>query len=131
MKELLEKIKQEIKRLENEDIIPAKTNVQNLKDERIEKMADRFIAYKEVLEKALGEENPTNTIAEYANHVYKDINWTSSEMKDVDNRIDSFKILVSILNLMISREQKKNYLDLKLSKDNTEKIINILDTRER
>ena len=52
-------------------------------------------------------------------------------MKDVDNRIDSFKILVSILNLMISREQKKNYLDLKLSKDNTEKIINILDTRER
>lgn len=131
MEELSEKITQEITRLENEDIIPAKTNVQNLKDERIEKKADRFIAYKEVLEKALREENPTNTIAEYANHVYKDINWTSSEMKDVDNRIDSFKILVSILNLMISREQKKNYLDLKLSKDNTEKIINILDTRER
>ena len=130
MEELLGRIRQEINRLQEKEIRPAETNANNLNDIRIRKMADRFVAYKKVLEKAINEESLT-TITEFANDIYRNINWTSSEIEDVDNRIDSFKILVWILNLITSREQKINYLEKEPSLDNAEKIINILDTREK
>lgn len=127
---MLGRIRQEINRLQEKEIRPAETNANNLNDIRIRKMADRFVAYKKVLEKAINEESLT-TITEFANDIYRNINWTSSEIEDVDNRIDSFKILVWILNLITSREQKINYLEKEPSLDNAEKIINILDTREK
>lgn len=129
MEDFLDRIDKEIKRLQKEDIKPASHNAKTMEDERIKKMADRFTAYKKILQKAKIKGNH-EIIINYAKKIFNDINWTSDEIEYTDNRIDTLKILVYILNLLTSNNNKNKYLEIEHSKENFQKIINIISTKE-
>lgn len=129
MEEVLNSINEEIERLTREDIEPAEHNSTTLDDNRIRDMAERFRTYRYVL-KAARDENSINRIIEYANKLFSRIDWESSETTDVDNRIDSLKILVYIMNLLTTNDNKSSYLKLEHSNSNAQRIINIINIRK-
>ena len=125
---LINEIKLEIERLQKEDISPAEHNGNKTHYDRIIKMAQRFKEYQQVLEKAI-KENSVETIIKYSQEIFINIDWLSVETDATDNRLDSFKILIYILNLLTPIEQKRNYLELENSYQNSEKIINLINTK--
>ena len=127
-KNLITRINLEIERLQKEDISPAEHNGNKTRDDRIIKMALRFKEYQQVLEKAI-KENSVETIINYTQKIFINIDWLSVETDATDNRLDSFKILVYILNLLTPIEQKRNYLELENSNQNSDKIINLINTK--
>ena len=127
-KNLITRINLEIERLQKEDISPAEHNGNKTRDDRIIKMALRFKEYQQVLEKAI-KENSVETIINYTQKIFTNIDWISVETEATDNRLDSFKILVYILNLLTPIEQKRNYLELENSNPNSKKIINLINTK--
>lgn len=128
-KNLITIITAEIERLQKEDINPAEINGNKIQDDRMIKMAQRFKEYKQVLENAIKEDS-VEIIINYAKKIFINIDWNSTETEATDNRLDSFKILVSILNLLKPVEQRRNYLELVDSNQNSEKIINLVNKKE-
>lgn len=129
MKDFLSRISSEIKRLEEEDIQPAKHNAEKHCDKRISQMAQRFETYEKTLEDAK-DNNNIEIITNYAKNIFNNIDWVSDDIESTDNRIDTLKILVYILNLLTSNSNKNKYLEIEYSKENFQKIINIISTKE-
>ena len=122
MEELTRKnIQAEIERIDKYEIEPTKTNVNNLGDDRIKEMLNRFLTYKTTLEDTLANDD-MSVLVEYARNIFNNINWTSSDTNDVDNRIDAFRILVYIFNLLTSN--KRNWNEIEQSQRSAEFIVN-------
>jgi len=92
-------------------------------------MAQRFETYEKTLEDAK-DNNNIEIITNYAKNIFNNIDWVSDDIESTDNRIDTLKILVYILNLLTSNSNKNKYLEIEYSKENFQKIINIISTKE-
>lgn len=120
------KIENQIERLQDNEIKPSEHNANVILDSRISKMLDRLRDYETALIQ-VKDSNNDNFLITYANTIAQAINWNSDSIDDRDNMLDSFRILVSIMNLIC--DEDTNYLNLVINEDNTNKILNRINNR--
>lgn len=120
------KVANEIERLQDNEIKPSEHNANVILDSRISKMLDRLRDYETALIQVKNSNND-NSLITYANTIAQAINWNSDSIDDRDNMLDSFRILVSIMNLIC--DEDTNYLNLVMNEDNTNKILNRINNR--
>lgn len=114
-------IQAEIERIDRDEIEPIQSNVDSIGGTRINEMLNRFLTYKTTLEDTLANDD-MSVLVEYARNIFNNINWTSSDTNDLDNRIDAFRILVYIFNLLTSN--KLNWNEIEHFQRNAEFIVN-------
>lgn len=125
MEEILSRTNEEIERVQEYEIKPSKHNANVTQDNRIAKMLDRLRAYESALTQ-VKDSNDNRSIITYANTIVQAINWNSDSIDDRDNRFDTFKILVSIMNLIC--DDNTNFLNLEMTEDNTGRILDRIKT---
>ena len=120
------KVAKEIERLQDNEIKPSEHNANVILDSRITKMLKRLRAYESEL-KMIQDRNDNSSIISYANTIAQAINWNSDSIDDRDNMLDSFRILVSIMNLIC--DDNANFLNLEMSKRNANTILKRIHDR--
>lgn len=120
------KVAKEIERLQDNEIKPSEHNANVILDSRITKMLKRLRAYESEL-KMIQDRNDNSSIISYANTIAQAINWNSDSIDDRDNMFDSFRILVSIMNLIC--DDNANFLNLEMSERNANTILKRINDR--